>query len=122
MRPIICAGLLSLVVTGTAMASSDLAGEWRDDLGHGFTIDRTLTPDGHWSSEVRQQNDVLREIEGTYEQQASGEGQGTIVFTPTEAAGGVVARTETDRYWLGQDGQQLSLSSEGKTVVFTRRR
>ena len=121
MRPIICAGLLSVVVTGTAMANTDVAGEWRDELGHGFSIERNLTPDGHWSSEVRQQSQILHEIEGTYKQEVSGKGQGTIVFTPTEAAGGVIAKTETDHYRLTQNGRQLRLTSEGNAMVFTRR-
>ncbi len=81
-----------------------------------------VSPDGAWSSETFQRNQVVRQMKGTYKQMPSNNGTGTLIFTPTQSAvkSGTV-EPETDQYETVANGKQLKLTSDGDTMVFEKR-
>jgi hypothetical protein len=116
---------LSLLVAGcgVALADSTVAGDWRADLGQGVRIDMNVTPNGDWSSETRQDNQLVRRMHGTYKQSQSEHQSGTLVFTPVETSAGTgSAQVETDQYQMADNGQELRLTSGGDTMVFKKQR
>ncbi len=119
MRAIIMAALFSLATT-IAFADASVAGHWKTDAGDGVTIDMHVMPNGKWNSETLQGNKIVRRMTGSYTQkQPSGNAAGEMVFTPTSAAAGTRnVVTERDSYTLGENGQELRLTSEGDTMVF----
>lgn len=121
MRILAYAALFSVVTAGTALADASVAGNWHADLGDNVTVTMNVGPSGDWSSETYQNKAVVREMKGTYTQTKTDEHSGVLVFKPTQAnvKRGKVS-TETDRYELGQDGNQLKLTSGGDTMVFEK--
>ncbi|MBS0639674.1 MAG: hypothetical protein U1E70_10030 [Acetobacteraceae bacterium] len=121
MRTVLYAALLSLAATATALADASVAGAWKADVGSDVVINMSITPDGAWRSETRQQDKVVRQMKGTYKQTKAAEDSGTLVFTPTQAkvSSGKVM-TETDRYVLSENGAKLSLTANGDTMVFEK--
>jgi hypothetical protein len=82
-----------------------------------------VTPNGDWSSETRQGNQIVRRMHGTYKQSQSGDGSGTLVFTPVGSlAGSDNDKVETDQYKMADSGRELRLTSEGDTMVFKKQR
>lgn len=121
MRTFATAALFVALSTGAAFADASVAGQWHADLGGNVSINMNVGPDGDWSSQTYQNNAVVREMKGTYTQTKSNDNAGVLVFTPTQAdvKQGKVT-TETDHYELGQDGNQLKLTSQGDTMVFEK--
>jgi hypothetical protein len=105
-----------------ALADANVAGTWRAKLDGGVVIDMKVAPDGAWSSQTHQKNQVVRQMKGTYTQTPEGPESGTLVFTPTQysAKGGKV-EVETDKYEIAENGKQLKLTSDGDTMVFEKR-
>ena len=105
----------------TAMADESIAGPWQADMGHGVIIAMDIIADGHWSSQTVQNDRVVAELAGTYEQQNKTETTGTIVFTPVTAKTSKehgAAKVEADDYTLEQGGQVLRLVTGGETMEF----
>lgn len=114
--------LATLVVLGPTMAFADetVSGSWlADKLGHGVVIQMDILADGHWRSQTVQNDKVVADLAGTYEQTKSGPMKGDIVFTPlqsqTDPSHGA-AKIERDVYELKQNGNVLTLTS-GKDVM-----
>ena len=122
MRAIFCAALFSVAMSMAAFADESVSGTWHADLGSGVSINMNVKPDGGWSSQTYQRKQVVRQMQGTYKQEASNAGSGTIIFTPTKYSvkSGTV-ETETDQYELAEDGKQLKLTSGGDTMVFEKK-
>jgi hypothetical protein len=122
LRALLLAALFSVAVNAAAFADESVSGDWHANLGGGVSINMTVAPDGGWSSETLQRNEVVRQMRGTYKQTPSDNGTGTLVFVPTQATvqSGKV-QTETDKYELAGDGKQLKLTSDGDTMVFEKR-
>lgn len=121
MRTLVIATLFMITTAGAAFADESVAGNWHANLGQGVTINMSVSPDGNWSSDTYQKNSVVREMRGTYTQTHARNGEGVMVFTPTQASTqGGAAEPETDRYQLAQNGNQLKLTSGGDTMVFEK--
>ena len=122
LRALIFATLFSVAISTAAFADESVSGDWHANVGSGVTINMNVTSDGAWSSETFQQNQVVRQMRGTYKQLSSNNETGTLIFTPTQASvkSGKV-QTETDKYQLTEDGKQLKLTSGGDTMVFEKR-
>lgn len=102
-----------------ALADEHIAGQWRADLGHGVLINMDVLADGHWVSQTIQNDNVVAELAGTYEQTPTNDTSGRIVFTPlkskvTKEHG--AAKVEDDTYTLTGDGKTLLLTS-GKEIM-----
>jgi outer membrane protein OmpA-like peptidoglycan-associated protein len=113
----------SVAADSAALVDVKLAGDWHASLDSGVSINMKISPNGAWSSETLQQNNVLRQMKGIYTQTPSGNGMGTIVFTPIQVSSknSAPVQTETDQYELSNNGQQLKLTSAGDTMVFKKR-
>nr|WP_294546748.1 hypothetical protein [uncultured Rhodopila sp.] len=121
MRTSVLAALFTLGASAAALADASVAGNWHANLDSGVSIDMEVAPNGAWSSRTLQENQVVREMRGTYRQQHAGNDAGTLVFVPkhyTSKIGKV--RTETDRYVLAEGGRVLKLTSGGDTMVFEK--
>ena len=119
MRSLVVAAALTLGLCGAALADDSVAGTWHADMGNGVVINMNVSPDGSWSSETSQNNNVVRQMKGTYTQKKSSDTAGVLVFTPTQAkAKSGKVTTETDKYEL--NGDQLKLTSGGDTMVFDK--
>jgi hypothetical protein len=104
-----------------ALADEHIAGQWRADLGHGVLINMDVLADGHWFSQTIQNDKVVAELAGTYEQAPTNDTSGKIVFTPlkskvTKEHG--AAKVEDDTYALTDDGKTLLLTSAKETMKF----
>lgn len=121
MRALFFAAALSVAISGAALADQTVSGDWHANLGDEVAINMNVTPSGEWSSETLHKNQVVRRMRGTYKQMTSGNGTGTLIFTPTQATveGGKV-EIETDKYELAGDGKELKLTSSGDTIVFEK--
>jgi hypothetical protein len=107
LRAFFIAIMLLTVANVPAFADASVAGRWRANLGSGVTIDMNVTADGHWNSETAQRGKAVRQIRGTYTQEPSSDGAGTLVFTPTRSTGpkGSV-QVETDQYEIAEAGNR----------------
>ena len=104
-----------------ALADEHVAGQWRADLGHGVLINMDVLADGHWFSQTIQDNKVVAELAGTYEQTPTNDTSGKIVFTPLKSkvtAEHGAAKVEEDTYTLSDDGKTLILTSGKETMRF----
>jgi hypothetical protein len=104
-----------------AMADQSISGQWQANLGHNVIIAMDVLVDGHWSSQTVQNNKVVAEIAGTYEQTKKTDTTGKLVFKPvtsktTEAHG--AAQVEEDDYTLQDQGNILRLATGGEVMVF----
>ncbi|HET7882183.1 MAG TPA: hypothetical protein VFL55_14950 [Acetobacteraceae bacterium] len=95
-----------------AMADQAISGQWRANPGHNVIIVMDVLLDNHWASETVQDNKVVAQLAGTYEQTTKSPTTGTIVWTPvkskvTQEHG--AAQVETDDYTLSDEGQTLTL-------------
>jgi len=122
MRALILAAAFSLATATVALADESVAGHWKADVGDNVTMDMNITPTGKWDSQTHQGNQTVRRMTGTYTQkQPSGDKPGELVFKPTRASGGNRrAAVERDSYTIGNDGQELRLTSGGDTMVFQK--
>ena len=118
---------LSLLVTVCllapmlARADQTIAGQWQANLGHNVIIAMDVLADGHWAGQTVQNNKVVAEMAGTYEQKKENETTGTLVFTPVKAtttAEHGKAKVETDKYALQQSGRVLRLATGDDVMEF----
>ena len=108
-------GLLIAFGPIAALADQSISGQWRADQGHNVIIVMDVLVDGHWASETVQDDKVVAELAGTYQQTPKDATSGTIVWTPvkskvTQEHG--AAQVETDDYTLGDGGQTLKLVTQ----------
>jgi hypothetical protein len=79
--------------------------------------------DGHWSSQTVQDNKVVAEMAGTYDQTKATDTTGKLVFKPvtskTSAEHGA-AQIEEDDYTLTKGGKMLRLVSGGDVTDFRK--
>jgi hypothetical protein len=120
MRRLLLTAALALAPT-IAMADESISGQWRADVGHGVLISMDVLADGHWFSQTVQNNNVVAEMAGTYEQTKTNNLNGKLVFTPvksktTEEHG--AAKVEADTYALANGGSVLRLTTDGETMVY----
>ena len=117
--------LLFAVILATcpmlAMADQTISGQWQANPGHGVLIVMDILVDGHWSSQTVQNNKVVAEMAGTYDQTKINNTTGKLVFKPltsrTSAEHGA-ATVEEDEYTLTGDGKVLRLVSGGEATVY----
>src|SRR3954452_1348657 len=79
MRALILAGLLAAFSPAVAIADESISGQWRTDLNHGVLINMDVLADGHWVSQTIQDDKVVAEMAGTYQQTATDDSNGKIV-------------------------------------------
>jgi hypothetical protein len=104
-----------------AMADESISGQWRADVGHGVLISMDVLADGHWLSQTVQNNKVVAEMAGTYEQTKTNATSGKLVFTPVKSkttAEHGAAKVEDDTYTLADRGAVLNLTTAGETMVY----
>jgi hypothetical protein len=120
MRRLLLAAALA-VCPMLAMADESISGQWQAREGHGVIIVMDILVDGHWASETVQDNRVVAELAGTYEQTKTTETSGKLVFTPvtskTSAAHGA-AKVEEDQYTLTGNGKVLRLVTGNEAMEF----
>jgi len=103
------------------MADESISGQWRADLGHNVIIVMDVLLDGHWSSQTVQDEKVVAEMAGTYEQTRKTDTSGTLVFKPVTAKTSKehgAAKVEKDTYTLEGKGMVLRLVTEGEVMEF----
>jgi hypothetical protein len=122
MRRLLFAAILTFCPT-LAMADQSISGQWQANPGHGVLIVMDILVDGYWSSETVQDNKVVAEMAGTYDQTKITDGTGKLVFKPitskTSAEHGA-AIVEEDEYTLTTNGKMLRLFSGGDATDFHR--
>ena len=120
MRFLLIAAMLAICPT-LAMADKSISGQWQSNAGHGVLINMDILVDGHWSSQTIQDNKVVAEMAGTYDQTKTGDTAGKLVFKPvtskTSAEHGT-AKTEDDEYTLTEGGKALRLVTNGEAMDF----
>ncbi len=103
-----------------AVADESISGQWRAQLGHDVIIAMDVLADGHWTSQTVQDNQVVAELAGNYDQKKENADAGVIVFTPvkseTKPEHGE-ARVETDRYRLENGGNVLRLTAANNDLM-----
>ncbi|MBV9248013.1 MAG: hypothetical protein JO227_02040 [Acetobacteraceae bacterium] len=119
--------VLAAVVLFTAtpvMADESISGQWRADLGHNVIIVMDVLVDNYWNSQTVQDNKVVAEMAGTYEQKKANATSGSIVFTPVKSKVSQehgAATVETDRYKLENGGKVLRLiTGKNEEMVFKK--
>jgi hypothetical protein len=98
-----------------AIANEAISGQWRADLGHNVIIVMDVLVDNHWASETVQDDKVVAQLAGTYQQTTKSPTTGTIVWTPLQskvAQEHGAAQVETDDYTLEDGGQSLRLVTQ----------
>ena len=106
-----------------AMADESIAGQWEANPGHGVHIVMDILVDGHWFSETVQNDKVVAQMAGTYDQTKTSDAAGKLVFTPvnaktTEEHG--AAKVEEDEYTLSKNGKVLRLVTAGEPMDFDK--
>jgi hypothetical protein len=117
--------LTSAVAFAPRLATADeaISGQWRADLGHNVIIVMDVLVDNHWASETVQDDKVVAQFAGTYQQTAKSPTTGSIVWTPVNskvAQEHGAAQVETDDYTLGDGGQTLALVTQKDKMVFKK--
>jgi hypothetical protein len=117
--------LASAVAFAPRLATADeaISGQWRADLGHNVIIVMDVLVDNHWASETVQDDKVVAQFAGTYQQMAKSPTTGSIVWTPVNskvAQEHGAAQVETDDYTLGDGGQTLTLVTQKDKMVFKK--
>ncbi len=122
MRSLLFAAVL-VMCPMLAMADQSISGQWQAEPGHDVIIVMDILVDGHWSSETVQNNKVVAEMAGTYDQTKTTDTTGKLVFKPitskTSAEHGA-AQVEEDDYTLTGDGKLLRLVSGGDTTEYQK--
>jgi hypothetical protein len=125
LRRTMLAAAFFMAAVPLAKADQSIAGPWQADMGHGVIITMDIIADGHWDSQTIQDDKVVAEFGGTYQQTKKTDTSGTIVFTPvtskTSAEHGA-AKVENDEYSLEQGGQLLRLTTGGEMMEFHKQR
>lgn len=122
-RALLLAATAGFVPT-LAMADESISGQWQAHLPDNVIVAMDVLADGHWASENVQNNKVIAQMAGTYEQKKTNRKSGTLVFTPVKSKVSEehgTAKVETDKYSLQKRGTELHLvSSNGDVMVFKR--
>ena len=122
MRSLLFAAVL-VMCPMLAMADQSISGQWQAEPGHDVIIVMDILVDGHWFSETVQNNKVVAEMAGTYDQTKTTDTTGKLVFKPitskTSAEHGA-AQVEEDNYTLTGDGKLLRLVSGGDTTEYQK--
>jgi hypothetical protein len=106
-----------------AMADQSIAGQWQAKPGHGVIIVMDILVDGHWFSETVQDNKVVAEMAGTYDQTRTTDTSGKLVFKPVTSKTSTehgAAQVEEDEYTLTKGGKVLRLVSGGEVTDFQK--
>ena len=105
-----------------AMADESVSGQWQANLGHHVIIAMDVLADGYWTSQTVENNKVIAQMAGSYEQNKASATTGTLVFTPVKAkttAEHGAAEVEHDKYTLEKGGKVLRLvSGKSEPMVF----
>jgi hypothetical protein len=118
--------LTALVVFAPALAKADesISGQWRANPGHNVIIVMDVLADGYWASQTVQDDKVVAEMAGSYEQKPDNRTSGSIVFTPVKSKVSQehgAATVETDRYTLENGGKQLRLVTDKNDQMVFRK-
>jgi len=111
-------------VPSLAMADESISGQWQAHLPDNVIVAMDLLEDGSWASENVQNNKVVAQMAGTYEQKKANAKSGTLVFTPVKSKVSEehgAAKVETDKYSLENRGTELRLVSSGGDVMVFRK-
>jgi hypothetical protein len=122
MRKWLFAALLAVSPT-LAMADQSISGQWQAKPGHGVLIVMDILVDGHWTSQTIQNNKVVAEMAGTYEQTKTTDTSGKLVFKPVTSKTSPehgAAQVEEDDYALTKGGKALRLSTAGDVTDFQK--
>jgi hypothetical protein len=98
-----------------ATADEAISGQWRADQGHNVLIVMDVLADGHWASQTVQDDKVVAELAGSYQQTPKNATTGMIVWTPVKAKTTQehgAATVETDDYTLENGGETLKLVTQ----------
>lgn len=111
-------------VPSLAIADESISGQWQAHLPDNVIVAMDILEDGSWTSENVQNNKVVAQMAGTYEQKKTSDKRGTLVFTPVKSKVSEehgAAKVESDKYRLEHRGTELHLvSSNGDVMVFKR--
>ena len=114
----------AVFVPSLAMADESISGQWQLHQPGNIVISMDILADGYWTSETVQNNKVVAQMAGSYEQQKTGKNSGTLVFTPVKSKVSEehgAAKVETDKYSLREGGAELHLVSAGSDpMVFKK--
>jgi hypothetical protein len=123
MRRMLFAAVLTTMSPMLALADESISGQWQANQGHGVIIVMDILADGHWFSQTVQNDKVVAELAGTYDQTKTAAAAGKLVFTPvtskTTAEHGA-AKVEEDQYTLSGNGKVLRLVTGGEAMEFHR--
>jgi len=111
-------------VPSLAIADESISGQWQAHLPDNVVVAMDVLEDGSWTSENVQNNRVVAQMAGTYEQKKTNAKRGTLVFTPVKSKVSEehgAAKVETDKYSLEKRGTELHLvSANGDVMVFKK--
>jgi len=123
LRVLFITAIMALPST-VALADRTIAGQWRADLGHNVIIVMDVLADDHWASQTVQDNKVVAEFAGTYQQKKTNDTSGSIVFTPVKSKVSQehgAATTESDKYNLENNGEVLRLvTADNEQMLFRK--
>jgi hypothetical protein len=103
-----------------AMADESISGQWQAHLPGNVIVSMDVLADGHWTSETVQNDKVVAQMAGTYEQKKTGRRSGTLVFTPVQSKVSEqhgASQVETDKYSLRKHGTVLRLEPASNDVM-----
>jgi hypothetical protein len=107
-----------------ARADESISGQWRTDPGHHVIIVMDVLADGHWASQTVQDDKVVAEMAGTYEQKPTNHTSDSITFTPVKSTVSQehgAAAMEVDQYTLEKGGKVLRLvTNKNEAMVFRK--
>ena len=111
-------------VPSLAEADESISGQWQAHLPDNVIVAMDVLGDGSWTSENVQNNKVVAQMAGTYEQKKINAKSGTLVFTPVKSKVSEehgAAKVEADKYSLENRGTELRLvSSNGDVMLFRK--
>jgi hypothetical protein len=122
MRRWLFAAILAMSPT-LAVADQSVSGQWQAKPGHGVIIVMDILVDGHWFSQTVQNNKVVAEMAGTYEQTKTTDTSGKLVFKPVTSKTSTehgAAQVEEDDYAVTKGGKALRLSTGGEVTDFQK--
>jgi hypothetical protein len=118
--------LAAIILFAPTLAAADesISGQWRAEPGHGVIIVMDVLTDGHWASQTVQDDKVVAEMAGTYEQKQTNQTSGSFVFTPVRSKVSQehgAASVEADKYTLESGAKVLRLvTKENEEMVFRK--
>jgi hypothetical protein len=123
-RRVLLLSAAAAFVPTLAMADESIAGQWQAHLPGNVIISMDVLADGYWTSETVQNDKVVAQMAGSYEQKKIGRRSGTLVFTPVKSkVSGEhgASQVETDKYSLHKGGTVLRLvPASNDAMVFEK--